>query len=167
MLVVLLVNLDMSNGLVNGSQGRIAGFEPYDPAKLPKAGRDMGGARAGRPTASSGRFASSQGGRRRARERSMEPEVDTKGELRGEYAFFREMEIQEFIQHPRNVSKLWPIVEFDNGLKRTIYADCQVNELGDEKEYTLLVRTQIPLIAAWAMTIHKVSGVPRQASKTY
>lgn len=159
MLVVLLVNLDIANGLVNGSQGRVIGFEPFDPAKLPKAGRDVGGTRTGK--APSGRFGTSQGGGRRARERSMEPEQDSKGELRGEYAFFREAQISEYIQHARNISKLWPIVEFENGLKRTIYADCQVNELGDEKEYTLLARTQIPLIAAWAMTIHKVSKVLR------
>jgi len=36
MLVILLVNLDLAAGLVNGSQGVITGFEAYDPSKLPK-----------------------------------------------------------------------------------------------------------------------------------
>ena len=35
MLVVLLVNLNLPEGLCNGSQGTIVGFEPYDKAKLP------------------------------------------------------------------------------------------------------------------------------------
>ncbi len=49
----------------------------------------------------------------------------------------------------------WPIVQFLNGIKRTIYPWCIVNELGDEEPYSLLSRTQIPLVAAWAMTVHK------------
>ena len=30
-----------------------------------------------------------------------------------------------------------------------------MSELGDVKPYSLISRTQIPLLAAWAMTIHK------------
>lgn len=159
MLVVLLVNLDIALGLVNGSQGRIVGFEQYDPSKLPKAtvytssggggGRDTASQRKkapGRP--SSGRFASSK---RRGRDDSLEPDAVVMGELRGEYALLREAQIRQFLERSCNSSKLWPVVEFDNGIKRTIFADCQINELGDDKPYTLLARTQIPLIAAWAM----------------
>lgn len=148
MMVVLLVNLDINAGLVNGSQGRIVGFEPYDEAKLPKANRNGPGG-----SSLSSRYGSSHK-KRWQRDSSAEPEgYGSKGELRGEYAFLREAQIRLFINNGRNRSKMWPIVEFDNGQKRTIYADCQVNELGDEREYTLLARTQIPLIAAWAMTV--------------
>lgn len=154
MLVVLLVNLDIDAGLVNGSQGRIVGFEPLDEAKLPKANRNGVG---GGSKMLSSRVGSSQSSSKKwkRRESSVEPEGSDggKGELRGEYAFLREGQIRQFIYNSRNQSKMWPIVEFDNGLKRTIYAGCQVNELGDEREYTLLARTQIPLIAAWAMTV--------------
>lgn len=157
MLVVLLVNLDIANGLVNGSQGRVIGFEPYDPAKLPKATVfPSGGDSFSSTQRGGGRKSSSKGGR--GRESSMGP-PEVQGELRGEYAALREGLIKDFIQQDCNKHKMWPIVDFGNGIKRTIYADCQVNELGDEKPYTLLARTQVPLLAAWAMTIHKSQGM--------
>lgn len=49
----------------------------------------------------------------------------------------------------------WPVVRFDNGQTRTIFPDCAVNEYGDDATYSLLARTQIPLMAGYAVTIHK------------
>jgi ATP-dependent DNA helicase PIF1 len=130
MLVVLLVNLDLSSGLCNGSQGIIAGFEEYDPNKLPKKA-DFG-------------------------------EGDG---IVGQYATIKEAHIKGFAEQQRKENEgrgqklFWPVVRFLNGLTMTILPECQVHELGDKQPYSLLCRTQIPLAAAWALSIHKSQGM--------
>lgn len=127
MLVVLLHNLDIGAGLVNGSQGTIQGFEDYDKNKMPKAATNRG-----------------------RDNDTYQPGVPV---LQGDHGAFREERLKEYVKQMKY--KAWPIVRFLNGVERTIYADCTVNELGDEPPYSILARTQIPLMAAWAMTTHK------------
>jgi ATP-dependent DNA helicase PIF1 len=129
MQVVLLVNLDIKAGLVNGSQGVVTGFENADPAKLPKAKED-------------GKAAQNYSS------------VPT---LNGEHADVREANIRTFMD--RAATKELPIVLFQNRVTQTILPDCRVSELGDQKPYSLLSRTQIPLVAGWAMTVHKSQGM--------
>lgn len=53
----------------------------------------------------------------------------------------------------------WPIVKFFCGITRTIYPVCHVVEIGDEAPYSLLCRTQVPLTAGYAMSIHRSQGL--------
>lgn len=127
--VVLQANLEPLRGLVNGTQGSIIGFEPFDPKKLP---RKLNG-------------------------RADEVAPTGVKELKGERGRYQEEQIKVFAG--LNGKQPWPIVQFDNGEKRTIYADCTVNELGNEEPYSLLSRAQIPLMAGYAITVHKSQGM--------
>lgn len=53
----------------------------------------------------------------------------------------------------------WPRVLFDNGVKCTIFASYIINAIGDKEPYSLLHRTQVPLIPGWAMSVHKSQGM--------
>lgn len=131
MLVVLLTNLDLEAGLCNGSQGVICSFEDYDPKKMPtKEKYDSRG----------NKKVEAQPGQ---------------GGIRGEHAGTQENEIKRFITSESAPVKKWPVVQFHNGVRRTVFAMCSITQLGDEEPYSLLARTQIPLAPAWAMTIHK------------
>jgi len=66
------------------------------------------------------------------------------------------MEMQR--RNPQSANA-WPRVLFHNGVKRTIYATCLVNSVGDGEPYSLLHRTQIPLVPGWAMSVHKSQGM--------
>jgi ATP-dependent DNA helicase PIF1 len=128
MLVILLINLDMEAGLINGSQGVVVGWEEYDGLKLPQV----------------------------ANPRSKK-ELSSRPLLYGPHAPTKVESIKVFI---RNAPiKKWPVVKFDNGIKRTIMADCSLSELGDDEPYSSQCRTQIPLLPAWAMSIHKSQGM--------
>jgi ATP-dependent DNA helicase PIF1 len=69
-----------------------------------------------------------------------------------------EAKIQEFMRACREAEG-WPIVEFHNGMTKTVYPICQSILYGDKQPYSLLGRIQIPLIAAWALTVHKSQGM--------
>lgn len=133
MRVVLQSNLSPESGLVNGTQGTIVAFEPYDPSKLPRAAR-------GKP--------------------NIIDEINAC--LKGPHAGYAQYQIREYASNLQ--CEGWPVVKFDNGSLRTIYADCSYSELGNEekrrqgqpkKEPSLLSRTQIPLVAGYAITVHK------------
>ncbi|KAJ8118005.1 hypothetical protein OPT61_g936 [Boeremia exigua] len=79
------------------------------------------------------------------------------GELRGDHAKYREEQIKEFANS--NGRQPWPVVRFTNGVVRTIFADCTVNVLGNEEPWCRLSRTQIPLAAGYAITVHKSQGM--------
>ena len=115
-LVVLLVNLEIRSGLVNGSQGTITRFEAPEPSKLPSQ--------------------------------------------KGTHSDLKSSLIETFIRALKaDDDALLPVVKFTNGVEKTIYPDCTVSEFGESRPYSLMARTQIPLMAAWAMTVHKSQGM--------
>ncbi|TFB02039.1 ATP-dependent DNA helicase pfh1 [Trichoderma ghanense] len=135
MLVILQVNLDIKGGLVNGSQGIICGFEKFDPENLPREATGKGA-----------------------------DAIPSELRLTGDHAQLREMQIRKFMLqqqqqvHPAQ-AQAWPRVLFHNGRKRVIYASCVVNSVGDKEPYSLLHRTQIPLMPGWAMSVHRSQGM--------
>lgn len=77
--------------------------------------------------------------------------------LTGDHKQWQERQVSNFIHQARK--KVWPVVEFSNGVKRLIHAHCEITELGDDKPYSIMSRTQIPLVAGWAITAHKSQGM--------
>lgn len=135
MLVVLLANIDVDCGLVNGSQGTVIGFQPFAGLDAEQKSEDYTSLSSSNPT-----YRAPQG-------------------FTGRHAAYREDRIEEFMCAVPRTSREWPVVKFLNGQTTMIYAECMVTELGDEHPHSLLSRTQIPLMAGWAMTTHKSQGM--------
>lgn len=116
--VILLRNIDIEKGLVNGSQGIIDHFIPFDPAQQP-------------------------------RDSSMD------GSFRAQ---MRHDRIRDFMRVQDDAQI--PVVKFNNVQQlTTVWPDCSVSERGYQRPHSLLIRTQIPLLAGWALTIHKAQGM--------
>ena len=74
----------------------------------------------------------------------------------------RSNHVRDFIRDQRHNdhSTQLPVVKFNNYEEMvTIFPDCSVEELGHKTPHSLLIRTQIPLLAGWALTIHKAQGM--------
>ncbi|KAK3719697.1 hypothetical protein LTR37_004234 [Vermiconidia calcicola] len=59
----------------------------------------------------------------------------------------------------KNVGATIPVVQFNNGKMTIAFPDCSIAQLGGERPYSLFSRTQVALVAAWAMTVHKAQGM--------
>ena len=116
--VILQKNLDVENGLVNGSQGIIIDFVSHDEAQQPMDNATYG----------------------------------------GDIWQLRRNRVEDFILGQGSPSL--PVVKFNNvDTPVVIFPDCSVSERGFEIPHSLLIRTQIPLLAGWALTIHKAQGM--------
>ncbi|KAI7330505.1 hypothetical protein KC340_g4169 [Hortaea werneckii] len=160
MLVILLVNLDFKLGLVNGSQGKIIGWEEHSDSKVfpPREERRMPSSpRKARP---SGKYDSPSKFRSRGGQSS--PTRFGGGEstsLKPEHVLIKESQTRAFIDRNTPTTAFWPVVAFHNGVTQAIYPHCELSELGAEEPYSVLGRTQMPFLAAWAITVHKSQGM--------
>ena len=118
--VILLVNLDIGAGLVNGSQGYITDFELHN----------------------------------RHIDARIRRSISRKENLRKRQ--LKDSAMDEYMEGLQE--KLWPVVEFPSG-RRLILPRCEIWEVGDEKPFHFLGRAQLPIVAGWAMTIHKSQGM--------
>ncbi|RYP60323.1 hypothetical protein DL770_010021 [Monosporascus sp. CRB-9-2] len=142
--VVLVSNISISKGLVNGSQGVVVDFAPLDGGDLLV---------------------------RRKKSKAGPRSVYVSNIIDDELFKYATS------THP---IRAVPVVRFDNGVDQVIYPECSDHEMGNETlsaeteldtysrdtneflrrpEPSVLCRTQIPLIAGWAMSIHKAQGM--------
>lgn len=80
----------------------------------------------------------------------------------GDISILRTNHVKDFMRDQRrnNLSTKIPVVRFNNYPDLVpILPDCSVEELGFKTPHSLLMRTQIPLLAGWALTIHKAQGM--------
>lgn len=138
--IILTTNIDVDRGLINGSQGEIIDFVEYDPASLPRPRTSITEALYDPET-----FDSAQDSKKKF------------GYYKGNLSSLRYEEAKQFMR--RNPTLL-PLVKFPNVDEPVIvYPHCSISEHGFETPYSLMLRTQLPLLPSWAITIHRSQGM--------
>lgn len=132
MLVILTANIARADGLVNGAVGKLIDFVDMTDENMPRADNEA---------------------------QSAERETFAGQIISGEHAVYQEREVRKFRDLQPKASRKWPIVMFNNGVKRVVFAKCLVTAVGKSMPFSKLSRTQIPLLPGWAITIHRSQGM--------
>lgn len=143
--VILLSNIDVTQGLVNGSQGVIIDFTTVN-----------------KFIATADNLKPRNRKRRRMKNSTEDRYIDA----------MIDSEVYKYIVSNKYPVNVLPVVQFDNGRTRIIYPDCSDHRMGNDTKPintergasrwdmpSVLCRTQIPLVAGWAMSIHKAQGM--------
>ena len=124
MQVVLLTDVDPANEMQLGAVGKVVDFVDMEDENMP-----------------------------RMRMSDADQPVLPGQLLSGAVGHYQAARIQEFRENLPEASRKWPVVQFQNGIRRVIFADCQVTQLGRQEPRSLLSRTMIPLQWGWAISI--------------
>jgi hypothetical protein len=73
----------------------------------------------------------------------------------GDLVVIRREQVKAFITEEEKQHEVWPVVRSRDRWSRIGFADCSVTQLGNLRPWLLVMRTQITLEQAWAVTIHK------------
>jgi ATP-dependent DNA helicase PIF1 len=144
--VLLVTNLDVSCGLCNGSRGVVVDFCPeIDPASSSSSSSSTSSSTSSDSSSSSNDF-TIEIYEIDSNEKTSENEKDNKKDGKKE----KEDKKPIFSNSPL------PIVQFENGMRIVVDAfDFNVKEM----DKIIASRKQIPLMLAWALTVHKCQGM--------
>jgi len=167
--VLLIRNLDVANGLANGTRGIVVGMKAADDQGMPVEKESKSpdetihsddSPETGGKDAANGKDTDNTGTDRKRKlesdesaEKGPEPK---RTPLVEEEAKEERDEIKVRIDQDEDDTTLYPLIRFENGVERLIVPV----KFDKEESHTLLAsRVQVPLVLAYALTVHRAQGM--------